>query len=140
MLSAATIAIATVIVACASLPAQPETVEARQLKRVEDSVNAHGDRITELGELILDDRFDALSADMAKMDTGNEKNADEMRAEMKSGLDDLKAGIAAMRKQLQILTIIISTVAGGGVLGGGVVYKLKDQGKTPPSPVNGAIP
>lgn len=109
--------------------AQPDSIEADRLKRVEDAMVGHGERIDELGDKITDDRFDTVNAQMVKMESAHEKSTDDLKDAFATSLDALTEELKAISAKLQILTIIISTVAGGGVLGGGAVYQLTKPSK-----------
>ncbi len=119
-----------VLAACASTNTgqpQPDAIAADRLKRVEDAMVQHGTRIDGLRDRITDDRFGAITAQMDKMEAGAEKNADEQQRAMMTSMGLVAEQMEAISKQLQILTIIISSVAGGGILGAGGIYKLQQK-------------
>lgn len=114
---------------CAGPAKGQESLEADRLGRIETGLSDHGDRITALGDRITDDRFDAVTAQLVTMETKHEKGLEDVRDSFAGSLDALNETLGTLSEQLQLLTIIISTVAGGGVLGGGAVYKLTQPKK-----------
>ena len=98
---------------CAGPAKAQDSLEADRLLRMEEGIIA-------LGYQITDDRFDEVAAQLTKMAASRQR-----------GTDALNENLAILSDKIYLLTIIISTVAGGGVLGGGAVYQITKPKKEP---------